>query len=49
MGQEFAKFESVEDFITLPGAGHCPQDEVPHLTNPIIKQFVEKHYYATKA
>ncbi|CAM9973729.1 unnamed protein product, partial [Sphacelaria rigidula] len=32
-----------QEFITLPGAGHCPMDEAPHLVNPVIINFVEKH------
>jgi hypothetical protein len=27
----------------LKGVGHCPQDEAPHLVNPIIHNFVLKH------
>lgn len=33
-----------QDFIDLPGAGHCPQDEAPHLTDPVVLDFVNKHY-----
>ena len=32
----FTKFDCVKEFIDLPNAGHCPQDEVPELVNPII-------------
>lgn len=43
-GRAYADYDSVEDFIDLPGAGHCPQDEAPHLTDPIVLDFVNKHY-----
>lgn len=43
LGRAYSQFESVEDFVTLPGAGHCPMDEAPHLVNPLIVNFVEKH------
>eukprot|EP01024_Parvocaulis_polyphysoides_P028463 TRINITY_DN2574_c1_g1_i1.p2 TRINITY_DN2574_c1_g1~~TRINITY_DN2574_c1_g1_i1.p2 ORF type:complete len:351 (-),score=31.81 TRINITY_DN2574_c1_g1_i1:214-1266(-) len=42
-GREFAAFESVEEFIELPGVGHCPQDERPDLVNPLICKFVSRH------
>jgi pimeloyl-ACP methyl ester carboxylesterase len=29
----------VRRFIALPGVGHCPQDEAPHLVNPLIVQW----------
>ncbi|MBD2188198.1 alpha/beta fold hydrolase [Pseudanabaena mucicola] len=32
----FAEFACVKEFIALPNAGHCPQDEVPALVNPIL-------------
>ncbi|CAN0213882.1 unnamed protein product, partial [Laminaria digitata] len=43
-GRAYADYDSVEDFIDLPGAGHCPQDEAPHLTDPVVLDFVNKHY-----
>jgi pimeloyl-ACP methyl ester carboxylesterase len=42
-GREFAKYEAVEEFVSLPGVGHCPQDEAPHLVNPLILSFVARH------
>ena len=33
-----------QDFIELPGAGHCPMDEAPQLTDPVVLDFVAKHY-----
>ena len=32
----------VEAFITLAGVGHCPQDEAPHLVNPLVADFVAR-------
>lgn len=42
-GRELARYHSVEEFTSLPGVGHCPQDEAPHLVNPLILAFVERH------
>jgi pimeloyl-ACP methyl ester carboxylesterase len=37
MGRKsFTKFDCVKEFIDLPNAGHCPQDEAPELVNPIL-------------
>ncbi|GMP92119.1 hypothetical protein CsSME_00042480 [Camellia sinensis var. sinensis] len=43
LGRAYDKFDSVEDFIVLPNVGHCPQDEAPHLVNPIVESFVARH------
>ncbi|XP_010673479.1 uncharacterized protein LOC104889848 isoform X2 [Beta vulgaris subsp. vulgaris] len=43
LGRAYGNFESVEDFIVLPGVGHCPQDEAPDLVNPLVESFVERH------
>ncbi|CBJ33720.1 conserved unknown protein [Ectocarpus siliculosus] len=43
-GKAYAEFDSVEGFVELPGAGHCPMDEAPHLTDPVVLDFVAKHY-----
>ncbi|NCJ08419.1 alpha/beta fold hydrolase [Synechococcales cyanobacterium C] len=40
LGQELANFPAVEDFITLEGIGHCPQDEAPEVVNPLILNWV---------
>ena len=40
LAKEFAKFETVEKFIPLPGVGHCPQDEAPELVNPILQKWI---------
>ncbi len=36
LGRELAKFSCVSEFITIPNAGHCPQDEAPEVVNPIL-------------
>lgn len=43
-GRAFQEYSCVEEFIELPGVGHCPQDEAPHLVNPIIEKWIERHY-----
>jgi pimeloyl-ACP methyl ester carboxylesterase len=40
LGKELAKFSSVQQFIPLEGAGHCPQDDTPELVNPILRDWV---------
>jgi pimeloyl-ACP methyl ester carboxylesterase len=31
-----------QEFISLPGVGHCPHDEAPQLVNPLIQKFVQR-------
>lgn len=38
--QEYA---SVEEYVELPGVGHCPMDEAPDLVNPLVLSFVQRH------
>lgn len=40
LGRNFTKFPCVSRFITIPQAGHCPQDEVPELVNPILTELI---------
>lgn len=42
MGRAYASYEAVEDFVSLPGIGHCPQDEAPELVNPLIADWVRQ-------
>ncbi len=42
MGRSLANYEAVEDFISLPGVGHCPQDEAPELVNPLLLEWMRK-------
>lgn len=39
-GREFARYSAVQEFISLPGVGHCPQDEAPEQINPILQRWV---------
>lgn len=41
--QDKAQYPNVEEFVGLPGVGHCPQDEAPHLVNPLVQKFVDRH------
>ncbi|CAM6104500.1 unnamed protein product [Calypogeia fissa] len=43
LGRAYGNFSTVEDFIVLPNVGHCPQDEAPHLVNPMVVDFVRRH------
>lgn len=43
LGRELAAYPAVEDFVALPGVGHCPQDEAPELVNPLLRDWVAKH------
>jgi pimeloyl-ACP methyl ester carboxylesterase len=42
LGRELANYPAVEDFIPLPGVGHCPQDEAPELVNPLLEKWLKK-------
>ncbi|KAL5720556.1 hypothetical protein ACHQM5_013220 [Ranunculus cassubicifolius] len=43
LGKAYGEFNSVEEFVVLPNVGHCPQDEAPHLVNPLVEKFVARH------
>jgi pimeloyl-ACP methyl ester carboxylesterase len=43
LGRAYSNFDAVEDFVVLPDAGHCPQDEKPEMVNPLIESFVARH------
>lgn len=43
LGRAYANYDSVEDFIPLPGLGHCPQDEAPETVNPLLSAWLTKH------
>ncbi|NDJ19087.1 alpha/beta fold hydrolase [Myxacorys almedinensis] len=40
LGRAFAEYPQVEQFISLAGVGHCPQDEAPELVNPILRDWI---------
>lgn len=43
LGRAYGEIATVDEFVVLPGVGHCPQDEAPHLVNPLITRFVAKY------
>ncbi|MFO8038880.1 MAG: alpha/beta fold hydrolase [Sodalinema sp.] len=40
LGRQLAEYPAVDDFISLPGVGHCPQDEAPDLVNPRVRDWL---------
>ena len=40
LGQALADYPAVEQFIALPGLGHCPQDDGPEIVNPILQNWI---------
>ena len=42
LARAYGDYPAVEDFIELPGIGHCPQDEAPELVNPIVAQWIAR-------
>lgn len=49
LGRAYGNFDTVEDFVVLPNVGHCPQDEAPHLVNPLVESFVARHESSSRA
>jgi pimeloyl-ACP methyl ester carboxylesterase len=47
LGQSFASFATVTDFVPLEGVGHCPQDEAPELVNPRLQEWIAQVCAAT--
>lgn len=43
LGKAYGDYDTVEEFVVLPNVGHCPQDEAPHLVNPLVEKFVARH------
>ncbi|MBA0785037.1 hypothetical protein Gotri_026386 [Gossypium trilobum] len=39
LGRAYVDF----DTVVLPNVGHYPQDEAPHLVNPLVESFVSHH------
>ena len=42
LARAYGDYPAVEDFIELPGIGHCPQDEAPEIVNPILADWVKQ-------
>ncbi|KAL6766812.1 CPLD60 [Auxenochlorella protothecoides x Auxenochlorella symbiontica] len=43
LGRTLALYPSVEEWASLPGVGHCPQDEAPDQVNPFVTEFMRRH------
>jgi pimeloyl-ACP methyl ester carboxylesterase len=41
LGRAYEQYPVVKEFIPIPGAGHCPQDEVPDLINPLLARWAQ--------
>eukprot|EP01038_Epipyxis_sp_PR26KG_P013760 gene13760-18453_t len=44
--KEYANFSCVDEFVSLPGGGHCPMDQIPQVVNEELLRFLSK--YETK-
>jgi pimeloyl-ACP methyl ester carboxylesterase len=40
----FAKLNPLIELVELAGVGHCPQDECPEKFNPILKEWLTRHF-----
>lgn len=43
LGRALGEFATVEEFIPLPGVGHCPQDEAPDQINTFLQDWISRH------
>lgn len=43
LGRDLANYPAVEDFVSLEGVGHCPQDEAPDRVNPLLQAWIDRH------
>eukprot|EP01041_Mallomonas_annulata_P009022 gene9022-18681_t len=41
--EQFSSFPCVDSFVTLPGAGHCPMDQVPDLVNAELLKYLDTY------
>lgn len=48
LARAYEHYPAVQDFVVLPGIGHCPQDEAPEQVNPLILDWVEADLQATQ-
>jgi pimeloyl-ACP methyl ester carboxylesterase len=42
MGRKYGEYPAVDEFVALPGGGHCPMDKVPDLVNKEVLRFLSK-------
>ena len=47
LGREISDVPTVNEFIELPGLGHCPQDEAPEIVNPILQRWLTEQATAS--
>jgi pimeloyl-ACP methyl ester carboxylesterase len=40
LGRAYGEYATVDQFISLPQVGHCPQDEAPDVVNPLILEWL---------
>jgi pimeloyl-ACP methyl ester carboxylesterase len=40
----FAKLNPLIELVELEKVGHCPQDECPEKFNPILKDWLTRHF-----
>ena len=40
----FAKLNPLIELVELESVGHCPQDECPEKFNPILKDWLTRHF-----
>jgi pimeloyl-ACP methyl ester carboxylesterase len=43
LGEELAVYDSVERFVRIEGAGHCPQDEKPEAVVALLQDWLDQH------
>lgn len=43
LGRTLAQLPTVDEFIELEGAGHCPQDEIPDRVNTVLGTWIDSH------
>lgn len=41
LGRSFAAYPCVDEFVTIPGGGHCPMDQVPDRVNAELLRFLD--------
>lgn len=49
LGKAYANYDCVDEFVTLPGGGHCPMDQIPDLVNTEVLRFVNDRFPKKKA
>lgn len=43
LGRELSKFPCVDEFVTMPGGGHCPMDQIPDTVNREVLRFLKQY------